>query len=101
MTVGIQPTVASINDSLTSLAVQWRNLAQATIWFNQQIGNLGATGLENLGGAGAGFSSADAAVILAASGNLADMAGIYQGQAAGISLPFNFKDNTVPLWAGQ
>jgi hypothetical protein len=101
MTVGNQPTVASINEALTSLAVQWRNLAQQTIWLNQQIGNLGATGLENLGGTGAGFSSADASVVLASAGNLADMAGIYQGLAPGLTLPFNFRDNTVPLWGGQ
>ena len=96
MTVGNQPTKAGIDNSLTSLALQWRNLAQQTIDLNEQIATMGSAGL-----IAAGYASGDVASVQAFAGNLADIAGIYQGQPAGLTLPFNFCANTYPLWAGQ
>lgn len=96
MTAGNQPTVNSVNSQVAQMAVALRNDFQTLLNWSAWLNTVGATGLQAIG-----FTPGDANTIVAAIGNLADLAGIYQGLAAQIALPFNFEDNTSSLWGGQ
>jgi hypothetical protein len=106
MPVGTQPTVAGLNQALTSYAQQLRNLMQQIASFTVQVQNMGATGLQNIGGAGAGFSAADAALFLQYAGYLSTLAGVYNGtvQQGGTggtgATQFNFSNALSAVWAG-
>ena len=97
MTAGNQPSTASVNQTAGSLATQLRNIFSQIQQFNAWIGAQG----NNTGLIALGFSSTDAGTIVSAIANLSTLAGIYQGQASGITLPFNFMANTETLWGGQ
>ena len=116
MSVGTQATVQQVNSVLTNLAIQWRELVQTTIEQWAFLNKLGLTGLENLGGTGAGFSSAanpanpggvsDAQYVLTLIDYLATPAQVFQGTqgqapAGQAAADFNFQDATTVLWAGQ
>jgi hypothetical protein len=71
------------------------------------LNKIGLTGLENLGGTGAGFSAADAQTVLNMINNMQTVQGVYKGTVqqggsggTGATL-FNFEDALTPLWAGQ
>jgi len=74
MTVGNQPTVAGLNQSLTSAAQQLRGTLQEIGNFTVQVQNLGTAGLEALG-----FTAGDAASFLQYAGYLSTLVGCYQG----------------------
>ena len=107
MAVGSQATVAQVNQALTQLAVQLRELMGQVHQQWAFLNKLGATGLQNLGGAGAGFSAADAATVLQMINNMATVQGCYagtvqQGGTGGTgAILFNFEDALTPLWGGQ
>lgn len=102
MTVGSQGNQAQVNQTLTSLAIQWRNLALQTLQQGQYLNKEGLTGLE-----GMGFSAADAATVLTLINYMTTVAGCYKGtvQQGGANgtgaIMFNFEDALTPLWAGQ
>lgn len=100
MAIGNQPTVASVNNTLTALTIQLRNVCDLIRMQNTPITNLGQTGLENLGGQGEGFSSGDAAAVLAAFSYLSTVAGVYYGTATQSS-EFSFDNELSQFWGGQ
>jgi hypothetical protein len=98
--------VAGLNASLTASAQQLRNLLQEIGNLTVQVQKLGVTGLENIGGAGAGFSPADAALMLQYAGYLSTITGVYNGTVqqggtggTGATL-FNFGDALSAVCAG-
>jgi hypothetical protein len=101
MAVGAQPTVAGLNQSLTSAAQEMRNTMQAVANFTLQVQNLGTGGLTGLG-----FSSGDAASMLQYAGYLNTLVGCYQGtvQQGGSggtgAILFNFQNALSAVWAG-
>jgi hypothetical protein len=107
MSVGNQTSVAQVNNTLSALAVQLRELMSQIHDQWAYLNKIGATGLENLGGAGNGFSSADAATVLQMINYMSTVAGCYygtvqQGGSGGTgAIDFNFEDALTPLWAGQ
>jgi len=100
MSIGNQPTVASLNNTLTNLSTQMRNLMEQVSNFNAQIGQLGTSGLENLGGTGLGFASADATAMVNAAAILNTPAAIYFGTATQAT-EYDFNTALCPYWAGQ
>jgi hypothetical protein len=104
MTVGQQATVASINQTLTSLSLSLRNDCQAIQNFSEFINGLGAAGLEAL--QPTGFSAADAAAVITMTSYLNTCALVFlglQGQAPNgqTAANFNFSNALAPLSAGQ
>lgn len=98
MAAGIQTTQAQINASAGQFATQLRTTFQQVLNFQAWLNTVGSAGLTGT----YGFSTADAATLISAIGNLASLAGIYQGGAAGSpALPFNFESNSNALWGGQ
>lgn len=102
MSVGQQPTVGGINQTLTNLALQWRELANNTLEQWQFLNGLGVTGLE-----GVNFTAQDAASILQMIDYMATVAQVYRGtvQAQGTggtgAILFNFDSALTPLWGGN
>jgi len=102
MPVGAQANQGQVNQTLTQLALQWRNLAAQTIQQGQYLNKEGLTGLE-----GMGFSAADAQSVLTLIDYMMSCAGCYKGtvQQGGSNgagaIMFNFEDALTPLWAGQ
>lgn len=107
MTVGNQTTVTQVNSNLSSYALQMRQLMRQILDQWQYLNQLGQTGLENLGGTGNGFSSADAAQVLTYIDYMQTVAGVYMGtvQAQGsggtAAILYDFDSALTPLWAGQ
>jgi hypothetical protein len=97
--IGNQPTVAGLNNDLTQLATQMRDLMGQVTDFNLRVAALGATGLENLGGTGLGFSAADASAFLNMAAILNTPAAVYFGNATQAS-EYNFNSALCPVWAG-
>jgi hypothetical protein len=98
MAIGNQPNVAQVNSQAAQIAVQFRSSAQAALQFQAYVVALGSTGLVALG-----FTSADAAALLAVANNMATLAQIYQGTVqqggtggTGASL-FNFQNALVAV----
>jgi hypothetical protein len=102
MAAGNQPTQASVNQMLTNVAVQMRNIMDLVRVQETPIVNMGTAGLEALG-----FSSADAASVLALWGYLSTVAGVYygtvqQGGSGGTGAStFNFDNALSEAWGGQ
>jgi hypothetical protein len=102
MAVGTQASTATINDSLSSLALSMRGLAEQIIDQALFIDNLGTAGLETLG-----FNSTDAATVLQMIGYMNTVAGVYygtvqQGGSGGTGASdFNFNNALSSLWGGQ
>lgn len=116
MAVGQQASVAGVNQAMTSLASRWRDLTEDTLQELAFLNKLGTAGLNNLGGANAGFSLAanpanpgsqsDAAYVLTLIGYMATCAQVFQGlfgqAAAGqTASDFNFQDATTILWGDR
>jgi hypothetical protein len=114
MSVGNQPTVAGINNALTSYAIQLRNLMRQITEQQEKVVMLGLTGLENLGGTGNGFSSvanpanpggvSDAQAVIAYLAYMNTVAGVYfgtvQNGGSGRSgaILFDFDNQLSGLW---
>lgn len=115
--VGNQTNVAAVNGTLTSLAVQLRELMGQILQQQSYLDNLGTSGLNNLGGTGNGFSTvanpgnpgsvSDAQYVLNLINEMGTVAGVYKGtvQAQGSggtgAVLFNFENAFTPLWGGQ
>lgn len=95
MTIGQQADTASINQALTSYAVQLRNLCEQIGDFNLFVAQLGAPGLEAIG-----FDAADAASVVSQAAVMNTMTALYMGTATQAA-EFDFNNALAPLWAGQ
>lgn len=97
MTAGNQPSVAQVNQTAGSLAVQLRNLFEQINDFNAWVTAFGgAAALESQ----LQFTAADAQTIVSTMGNLAQLAGIYQGTGTQADA-FGYEANSQSLWGGQ
>lgn len=101
MSVGQQPTVGGINQTLTNLALQWRQLAADTIQQAQFLNGLGTSGLTAVG-----FTGSDPAAVLQLIDYMLTCAQVYkgtQGQApvGQAAASFNFDNALTPLWGGN
>ena len=100
MAVGTQPSVSGVNDQLTQLALQWRNVAQASLNLFTTINELGGdTGL-TAGFEAVGFDSTDAGTANTLLGYMNTLAGVYAGTATQ-GTDFNFANALSALWAGM
>ena len=95
MSVGNQATVNGINQSLTSYAIQLRDLCQQLANFQQNVVKLGLPGLEALG-----YSPADAQTVLNMASYMNTIAGVFTGTTTQ-NIDFNFGDALSILYAGQ
>lgn len=102
MAIGGQTNQGNVNQDLTQLAVQWRDLVALTLQKSAFYNKIGLAGLEALG-----FTATDAQAVLDTINHMATPAQVYKGTVqqggtggTGASL-FNFEDYLTPLWAGQ
>ena len=100
MPIGSQATVQGLNGTLSSLAVQTRNLMQQVRTLQEYAVTTGLTGLQNLGGTGAGFGAADAQAYLNMVSTLNTVAGVFFGTATQATL-FSFDNAVSGTYAGQ
>lgn len=110
MAAGNQPTRVQLDNTLSQLAVQLRELCQQILWQQAQAIKLGTAGLEALSPGAVtaiAYTSPEATDVLARLGYMATVAGCYKGTVqqggtggTGASL-FNFEDALTSLWAGQ
>ena len=114
MSVGNQSTKASVDQTLSSVAVQLRNVMQMIDNLNTQV-NGGGAGLAYLQGIGYGNTSnpgnpgsqSDAAYAETIIGYMNTVKGVYEGtvQQGGSggtgASTFDFDTALAPLWAGQ
>lgn len=101
MAVGNQATVATVNNILSSLAVQLRQACDNIRTQATFLNGLGQNGLETVG-----FSQADAQAVLNDIGYLSTVAGCYygtvqQGGTGGTgAIMFDFDNQLSGLWGG-
>jgi hypothetical protein len=97
MSVGGQISSSTIDDGITTLSVQMRNLMTAVqnLSLNVNGQGEGLTFLESIG-----YSSDDAATAQAAISYLNTVAGVYFGTAAQPD-DFDFNQQLSQYWAGQ
>jgi hypothetical protein len=101
MAIGQQTSTGNINQMLTQLAIQWRDLSNQTLQQWAFLNKLGQDGLETLT-----FTSDDATAVLTAIDQMVQPAQVYKGtvQSGGTggtgAILFNFEDAQTPLWAG-
>jgi len=84
MAIGEQPTVASMNQELTSYVQQIRALMTQIQGFTEDVNDMGAAGLQAVG-----FASADATAYMTDAGYLTTIQGVYFGTATQAT-DFNF-----------
>lgn len=97
MAAGNQPTFNYINATAGSLTVSLRNDMQNIINFNAYLTSVGgASFLEST----LNMTADDSSALVATFGNLAQLAGIYQGQGTQAAV-FNYEANSNVLWGGQ
>lgn len=97
MSAGIQPNLGIINQSAGVMATALRDLFAGIINFNDWLNSFGgAAELESQ----LQMSTADAQVLVATFGNLANLAAIYQG-TQNLPVSFNYMANSELLWGGQ
>lgn len=95
MSVGTQATAASINQALTSSALNLRNVCTQIQYLQTFIQTLGTAGLE-----GIGFSATDAASVVELSGYLNNITAVYYGTGTQQTAS-NFDQALSVLWGGQ
>lgn len=95
MAVGSQPSQGNINQTLTTLALSLRDLANQIVDQRTYLNKLGTSGLE-----GIGFTASDASTVLQQIDYLGTVADLYHGTATQATA-FNFEDALTSLWAGQ
>jgi hypothetical protein len=95
MAIGDQPTVASVNQALTSFSSGLRNLCQQIKDEQEEITDMGTAGLIALG-----FSSGDAANVVTMFNYMSTIAGVYFGTATQPAT-FNFDNALSGLWGGE
>lgn len=104
MSVGTQASKSSVDQNLSTLAVQLRGVMQAAKSLNTYVNgqNTGLAALQALG-----YSAADAATALQLIGYLNTLAGAYygtvqQGGSGGTgAILFNFDNALAQLWAAS
>lgn len=102
MAVGNQANMTSLNNTVSILAVQLRNLCSQISNFEEFITTQGTAGLEALG-----FSSGDASTMVTMVDYMSTIAGCYngsvqQGGSGGTgAVLFDFDNALSGLWAGQ
>ena len=102
MSVGNQPTVATVNSSVGSVAVGMRAVMARARDLQTQVTTLGTPGLEAIG-----FSAQDAASVVTAAGYMSTVAGCYygtvqQGGSGGTGASdFNFDSALSAEWGFQ
>jgi hypothetical protein len=95
MSVGVQATQSGVNNNLTSLAIQLRNLLRQISDQQEFVTGLGSTGLQALG-----FTSGDATSVLNFYSYMNTIAGVYFGTATQ-GTTFDFDNALSALWGGQ
>ena len=95
MTTGTQTNRASVDASLTQLALNLRDGANSILQQQAYLNKLGLTGLQGLG-----YTAGDAQAVLDDVNHMATVAQVYKGTATQGSL-FSFEDSLVHLWSGQ
>jgi hypothetical protein len=93
--VGNVTSPGAINSNLTGYALQLRNLMDSIREEQEGVVSLGLTGLEGLG-----FSSTDAAQVLALWSYMNTISGVYYGTATQ-GTQFSFDNALAQLWAGE
>lgn len=107
MAVGNQPSVSQVNQNMTNLSQQLRNLMTQIKQQWQYLNAIGAGELENLGGTGLGFSAPDAAAVLQLIDYMYTLSGCYfgtvqQGGSGGTgAIQFDFDQALCQLWGGE
>lgn len=102
MSVGNQPSQASINNLLSSLSVQLRNVCDQIRIQNTYITQMGTNGLETLG-----YTQTDAQNIMTLMAYLNNISGVYygtiqQGGSGGTgAIDFDFDNALSILWGGN
>lgn len=92
MAVGTPTNMGNVNQNLTGLAVNTRDLATVVLQKWSYYNKLGVPGLEALG-----FSAGDAQAVLDNINHLVIPFQVYKGTAAQPDL-FSFEDYLTPLW---
>jgi hypothetical protein len=87
MTAGIQITKADIDQAAGTLARSQFHTASAVLQFKAWLDGLSAQDLID----DYAYSADDANMLKSAVADLADLAGIFGGAAAGQTLPYNYK----------
>jgi hypothetical protein len=95
MAVGSANSVANINNTITQLCVQLRNICNQIRMQNTPITNMGLSGLEALG-----FDAADAATVLAVFSYLSTVSEVYYGTVTQ-GTTFDFDNELSSYWAGS
>jgi hypothetical protein len=97
MTVGQQANNAIMDQSLTSLALQLRDVMKNLKNLNTQVNSQGSgtTYLQ-----GIGYTSGDATTAATLIGYLSNLAGVYYGTAT-VASDFNFDNALSVLWGGN
>jgi hypothetical protein len=93
--IGDQADPGRVNAQLSSLALQLRNWSGQVISQAAYLNKLGAAGLEAMG-----YSSDDAADVLARIDYMLTVAQVYKGSAAQPAA-YPFEDALCSLWAAQ
>jgi len=96
MSIGNQPTLASLNQALGNVAIDLRNAVQAAINLNDDI--TAAGGAAYLQGAPFDMTAPDADSYISTLGNLAAYAAGFTGSAVPI---LNYRLDSAPAWGGQ
>jgi hypothetical protein len=92
--IGVQPTLISVNQAAGQLAINLRNDMQNATYQNDYLNAAGgAAFLQNT----LNMDGNDALAFVAAIGNFALLAQIYQG-AASLAEPLNFEQDSNLLW---
>lgn len=94
MTVGAQTTQAVVDSTLSSFALQLRDLANKVLQQQAYYNKLGLTGLGVVG-----YTATDAQAVLDNINHLATVMQVYKGTATQAT-QFNFEDYLTPLWGG-
>ena len=103
MAVGTQPSWAAVNAQATQIVLQARAALEAIEKYDIYLQGMGAAYLEGLATA-AGDSTPvdDVTELMSIFQNLAFIAQVANGEAySGPALPFNFVEQTIPLWNAQ
>ena len=97
MSIGVTPTVQGLNQQASQILLSLRQDMYAVMAYNAYIQQLGATGLQAIG-----FTSDDAANLLAVFGNVDAVRAMAMGVSyGGPDLPHDFMADCTPLWGGQ
>lgn len=101
MTVGPQPTKASIDQTLYNYATGLRNLCEQIANDQQDFVAMGTTGLE-----AAGYSSGDAALVLQYASYMFTIAQVFQGTfgqapTGETAAAFDFQNALAPLYDAE